>query len=129
MFPLERFRDGTLTDEDLDQFRKRSWEQRAVVNWVFNNVIGRAPTEVETTQFVYQTLLTVGQQKALGLERGAVIPSRENTQTDQEKYNDASTLLGAIQANDYAYRAPSQAGSGTSRLPTSFAEILANQGG
>ena len=129
VFPLERFRDGTLTDEDLEQFRKRSWEQRAVVNWVFNNVIGRAPTEVETTQFVYQTLLTVGQQKALGLERGAVIPSRENTQTDQEKYNDASTLLGAIQANDYAYRAPSQAGSSTSRLPTSFAEILANQGG
>ena len=96
LFSLDLFRDGSLSDEDLDEFRVRSWEQRAVIDFYYKRYIGRAPTWVESTTWVYQTLLSKGDQRYAGLEPGVIVPSRDNVQSEAQERADAMKLIDIV---------------------------------
>ena len=96
LFSLDLFRDGSLSDEDLDEFRVRSWEQRAVIDFYYKRYIGRAPTWVESTTWVYQTLLSKGDQRYAGLKPGVVVPQRTNIQSEAQERADAMKLIDIV---------------------------------
>jgi len=125
-FPLEMFRDGSLTADDIEKFHIRSWEQRAQASYYYNTFLGRPPTEQETITYVYQTLLTKTQQESLGLDKGVVVPSTENVQTEAEQRADAQTLFNIIQGGN-TQQSPATTGGGAG--PVGMFEAVFNQGG
>ncbi len=124
-FSLDRFRDGSATEEDIAKFRVRSWEQRSEVIFVYEMFYGRPPTQVEITDYIYKTLMTKTLQEAIGLPEGEVIPSRQNIQTDDEIRDTALSLYDIVEG---VSGMPASSG-GVGGSPSSFGEVVANRGG
>jgi len=127
LYSVDLWRDGTLSADDLDKFKVRAWEQRAVVDFYYKRYIGRAPTWLESTTWVYQTLMSKGDQVYAGLKPGVVVPSRGNVQSEAEEKADAIKLIDIVNQTTLSDGTSGPAlggGSGSSRdasTPNPFA--------
>jgi hypothetical protein len=78
-----------LTQEQIAKREKESANINAKLDYIFLAFLGRSPSEDERFTYHYQTFLTKGEQRMLGLSEGPKVPSRRNQATDTEKLQDA----------------------------------------
>jgi hypothetical protein len=123
-FPLDAFRDGTITPEFEERFRIRIWEQRSTAKYFYAYFLGREATEQEKVEFAYKTVLPKWQQELLGWEEGAVVPRTTDIQTDDQKYAGALTLGDIVDPTGVAPRAGSAPASGGAGGIPSFSDLV-----
>lgn len=96
IFTVEKYRDGSFTEEDAQKAQERAWESEAELRVLAQLEGLPAPTAEQVQLYALWTEMTKSDQERVGIPTQPSVPNRKDIRTDEQKAEDARTEAGAV---------------------------------